>query len=127
MESLRIEGDKKSPKIIFEPYSGVMVMKGRSSLENPTKFFAPVLEWAEKYTIEPSKQTIFRMQMEYFNSSSSKVLMKIFRIMEAMHKGGKSNFTIEWFYEELDGSMLEAGEDFQSMLKGNFKYMPHSD
>ena len=125
MESLRIEGSKKSPEIIFEPYSGVMVMNGRSSLENPTKFFAPVLDWAEKYTIEPTKQTTFRMQMEYFNSSSSKVLMKIFRIMESMHKGGKSNFTIEWYYDELDGSMLEAGEDFQSMLKVNFKYMPH--
>ena len=127
MESLKIEGSKKSPDIVFEPYSGVLIVGGRSSIENPTKFFTPVLDWAEEYSIKPGPKTTFRMQMEYFNSSSSKFLMKIFRVLEAIQKEGKSEVVIEWYYEELDGSMLESGEDFDSMLKLNFEYMVNKD
>ena len=125
MESLNIVGGKKNAEVAFEPYSGVLVMKGRSSLENPTKFFDPVLEWLAQYGEKPSSKTIFRMQLEYFNSSSSKLMMKIFRSIESMQKSGKTQCTIEWYYDEMDGSMLEAGEDYESMLSVDFNYIPH--
>ena len=125
MESLNIEGGKKNPQVAFEPYSGVMVMSGKSSLENPAKFYDPIVEWLGEYGKQPSPKTIFRMKLEYFNSSSSKLMMKIFRTLESMHKGEKTQCTIEWYYDEMDGSMLEAGEDFESMLKMDFEYIPH--
>ena len=125
MESLNIEGGKKNPEVSFEPYSGVLVMIGKSSLENPTKFFDPIVEWLEEYGNKPSPITTFRMQLEYFNSSSSKLMMKIFRTLEKMHKDTKTQCIIEWYYDEMDGSMLEAGEDFESMLKMDFKYISH--
>ena len=125
MESLNIEGGKKNPEVAFEPYSGVFVMTGKSSLENPTKFYDPIVAWLEEYGNKPNPKTTFRMRLEYFNSSSSKLMMKIFRTLENMHKESKTKCTIEWYYDEMDGSMLEAGEDFESMLKIEFKYIPH--
>ena len=125
MQSLNIEAQKKSPKVICEPYSGVISMQGRFSLENPGKFFEPILNWVEEYGKNPRPETTFRMQMEYFNSSSSKLMMKAFRILEKIHKENKSKVTIEWYYDEMDGSMQEAGEDFDSMLEISFDYLPY--
>lgn len=123
MESLNIKGDKKSPDIAFEPYSGLLVMKGKSNLENPGKFYDRILDWINTYSKQSAIKTTFRMEMEYFNSSSAKYLIKIFRLLEEINKGGKKKVSVEWCFEGNDQSMQESGEDFNSMLKLEFKYI----
>ena len=123
MISLNVKGDKKSPGIIFEPYSGLLVISGKSSLENPGKFFEPVLKWIEKYVKDAAIKTTFRMEMDYFNSSTAKYLMKIFRILEELNADAKNELIIEWCHDDLDHSMQESGEDYQSMLKLTFRFV----
>jgi len=123
MESLNIKGDKKSPAVAFEPYSGLLVMKGKSSLENPGKFYDRILDWINNYSKQPAVKTTFRMEMEYFNSSSAKFLMKLFRSLEEINKGGRKQVSVEWCFEGNDQSMQESGEDFNSMLKLDFKFV----
>ncbi len=40
--------------------------------------------------------------------------------LEAIHKG-KSEVIINWYYEEDDEDMLEAGEDYESIIRVPFK------
>ena len=127
MENLHIEAEKKSPSVNFELYSGLLRIGGNSSLENPGKFYDVLINWLESYSLKPAVKSTFKMEMEYFNSSSSKHLMRALRIMERIQAAGKSDVLIEWHHHEHDGSMLEAGEDFASMLKIPFSYIEEKD
>lgn len=123
MESLKIKGDKNSPEVTFEPYSGFLLIKGKSNLENPTKFFEPLLNWVENYSKEPAIKTTFRVEFEYFNSSSAKHIMRIFQYLEHISKLPKKQVVVQWCHDDNDHSMQESGEDFQSMINLNFEFV----
>lgn len=127
MENLHIEAEKKRPAVDFDLYSGLLKISGNSNLENPGNFYDTVINWLESYTFKPAIKTTFKMEMNYFNSSSSKHLMKSLRVLEKIQIAGKSDVLIEWHHHEQDGGMLEAGQDFASMLKIPFTYVETSD
>jgi hypothetical protein len=64
--------------------------------------------------------TQVNVQLEYFNTSSSKCILDVFKKLEAINKG-KSEVTVNWYYEEDDEDMLEAGEDYESIIRVPFK------
>ncbi len=46
----------------------------------------------------------------------------MFKKLETVYKkNGEKGVVINWYYEEDDEDMLEAGEDYQSILKIPFK------
>ena len=67
----------------------------------------------EEYGGTPAEKTIVNVQLEYFNTSSSKCILDVFKKLEAIHKA-KNDVIINWHYEEDDEDMLEAGEDYES-------------
>ncbi|MBI5219269.1 MAG: DUF1987 domain-containing protein [Bacteroidia bacterium] len=120
MEPLSIEGSPKTPTVNFDPVTGKLEMKGRSIPENAIEFYKPLVVWLEEYYNCPQKLTEFFVHFEYFNTSSSKCLVDVFRRVEAIYKSG-NNVIIHWYFEEDDGYMQEAGEDYQSIIKVPFK------
>ena len=119
MDSISIQGTAKTPTVEFNP-TGTVVIKGRSIPENSIEFYKPLVDWLDSYTENPQGETEVNIQLEYFNTSSSKCILDVFKKLEVIHKGG-SNVKINWFYEEDDEDMLEAGEDYQSIIKVPFK------
>lgn len=120
METIIIEGTPKTPSVNFDSASGILQLKGRSIPENSIEFYKPLVEWLEEYAAKPQAKTAVNIQLEYFNTSSSKCLLDLFKKLEGMHKSG-NDITIKWYYEEDDEDMLEAGEDYQSIINIPFK------
>ncbi len=60
------------------------------------------------------------IQLEYFNTSSSKCILDVFKKLEKINSGG-STVIINWHYEEDDEDMLEAGEDYEAIINVPFK------
>ncbi len=120
MESLLIDGTPKTPSVSFDATKGAIEIKGRSIPENSIEFYKPLVEWLEKYKISPAGQTQVNVQLEYFNTSSSKCILDLFKKLEDIHKA-KNEVIINWYYEEDDEDMLEAGEDYESIIKVPFK------
>ncbi|HKK61674.1 MAG TPA: DUF1987 domain-containing protein [Bacteroidales bacterium] len=120
MEPLIIEGTAKTPNVKFESEEGLIEIKGRSIPENSIEFYKPLVEWLEKYGEEPKDLTQVNVQLEYFNTSSSKCILDVFKKLETIHKG-KNEVIINWHYEEDDEDMLEAGEDYESIIRVPFK------
>jgi hypothetical protein len=54
--------------------------------------------------------------LEYFNTSSSKSLLDVFKKLEDLHNSGKSKVSIHWYYIQEDESMEEAGQEYQLLL-----------
>lgn len=119
METITIEGTPKTPSVVFDAAKGLDI-KGRSIPENSVEFYRPMMEWLEKYSDVAGAKTDVNIQLEYFNTSSSKCILDIFKKLEAIHKKGHE-IVINWFYEEDDEDMQEAGEDYQAIIQVPFK------
>ena len=120
MEPIIIEGTPKTPSIKFDAREGVFEIKGRSIPENSVEFYKPLNEWLDQYMQVPLDKTVVNIRLEYFNTSSSKCILDVFKRLESIHKS-KHDVEINWFYEEDDEDMLEAGEDYDSIIKVPFK------
>lgn len=120
MENINIEGTPKTPTIDFNAESGVMLIKGRSIPENSIDFYKPLFEWIDTYAGEAKDSSELHMQLEYFNTSSSKCILDIFKKLESIKNSGK-NVSVNWHYEEDDEDMLEAGEDYDAIIDIDFK------
>lgn len=120
MDTLVIEGSPKTPTVNFDP-SGTLELKGRSIPENSIEFYKPIIAWLDEYNNNSQAETAVNIQLEYFNTSSSKCILDVFKKLESIHNGGNSNIIINWHYEEDDEDMLEAGEDYQAIINVPFK------
>ncbi len=120
MESIIIEGTPKTPTVEFNAEEGKVEIKGRSIPENSVEFYNPLIAWLEEYGNQPKEVTQVNIQLEYFNTSSSKCILDVFKKLESLAKAG-NDIKVNWFYEEDDEDMLEAGEDYQSIIKLPFK------
>jgi hypothetical protein len=120
MESLLIEGTAKTPNIKFDGGQGLIEIKGRSIPENSIEFYKPLVDWLDHYSQSPKQTTKVNVQLEYFNTSSSKCILDVFKKLESIHKSNHE-VVINWYYEEDDEDMLEAGEDYESIIRIPFK------
>jgi hypothetical protein len=117
MNNLSIVSGIKTPFIDFNANEGLLEIKGKSIPENAIEFYQGVYEWLDAYLLTPNGNTSITVALEYFNTSSSKCLLDIFRKLETLHKSGKSNVLVNWMYEEDDEDMMEAGDDYQTIVK----------
>jgi hypothetical protein len=95
-------------------------VKGRSIPENSIDFYKPLIDWIDHYSTQPAERVELQMQLEYFNTSSSKCILDLFKKLESIKKSGKS-VSVKWYYEEDDEDMLEAGEDYDAIIDLDFE------
>jgi hypothetical protein len=105
----------------FDPEQGHIEIRGRSIPENSLEFYKELLDWLEEYGNDPRESTNVEVQLEYFNTSSSKCILDVFKALEGIHKKGKTEMVIHWYYEEDDEDMLEAGGDYEAIVTVPFE------
>ena len=120
MNNIKMEGTAKTPDLSFDANTGVFDIKGRSIPENSVEFYKPILEWIDEYTKQTQPKTIVNIHLEYFNTSSTKCILDLLKKFEIIAKNG-NDIVIRWHYEEDDEDMLEAGQDYQSIIKVPFE------
>lgn len=115
MDLLILEPKPNTPFVKFDPITGIMELKGRSTPENTLDFYSVLQDWLIKYGSTPQEITIVNVQLEYFNTSSSKCILDLFKKFAELYKAGHK-VQINWYYEEEDEDMQEAGEDYCDIL-----------
>ncbi len=120
MENLILEGSAKTPSVTFNSSEGKLELKGRSIPENSVEFYKPLNDWIDGYGGSPKAQTTVDIKLEYFNTSSSKCILDLFKKLEGIHGKG-TEVSINWYFEEDDEDMEEAGEDYQAIISLPFK------
>ncbi len=84
MDPISIEGTPKTPTVNFDADKGLVEIKGRSIPENSIEFYKPLVDWLEGYSSGPAGSTTVNVQLEYFNTSSSKCILDVFKKLEAI-------------------------------------------
>ena len=120
MDILHLEGTEDTPKIILDKNNGIFEISGRSLPEDSAEFYKPVLEWIGNYSKAPNVATPFAFKLEYFNTSSSKLILDVLSDLEDI-KGMK----IDWYYHEDDEDMEEAGKEFSELVEIPFDFKIH--
>ena len=80
-KSLIIEGTSKTPQIELDSFTGDFIFSGKSIPENAAKVYEPILNWVSEYILHARSTTNLRLNLEYFNTSSSLWLAKIFKVL----------------------------------------------
>jgi hypothetical protein len=115
--SYSLEKTPKTPFVKFDAGSGVFEITGKSIPENSTQFYQPIYAWLDNYIQNPAPKTTLTIQLDYFNTSSSKCIADLFKKLELISKNGKGEVSITWKHDENDEDMQEAGEDYKSIIK----------
>lgn len=117
MESLVIEETNHTPLVEFNP-DGKLKMKGRSLPEDVNKLFNPLIDYVVNLNIE---NAIFDINLEYFNTASSKKLLELIKSLEANNK--IDSVLVNWHYEEGDDDSMEMAEVYEELLmRTEFRY-----
>jgi hypothetical protein len=122
MKAVKIDGTPTSPTIRFDPKKGKLEIKGRSVPESTIEFYRPLLETLDEYIMTPVSPTQVDVYLDYFNTTSSKCLLDMFRrIKEIQNKGNE--VIVNWFYEKDDEDMKKVGEDYQVIVNLKFNML----
>jgi len=122
MENLVIEGTKQSPSVNFNADTGKLELSGRSIPENSFEFYNPLLEWLGEYAKNPKEQTVLKVYLEYFNTSSSKYILEVLKKLKEVLKNDGVEVKVDWCYDEDDEEMMETGEDYEDVTGLEFDY-----
>ncbi len=118
MQILEIPATKYTPFVRLDPETKKIEIRGESYPENTIEFYSPLLAWLQEFFSLPATETplVIEIEIIYFNSSSSKVLMNLFDELEERVQQG---FAVQvfWIYDPENESALEYGEEFQEDLE----------
>jgi len=118
-----IEPTEKTPLVVLDGLNNKFEIIGVSIPQDGREFYQPVLDWLNEYAKEPSKSIEFILNLDYFNISSSKMILFILYKLQEINGGG-CDVKIKWFFNSEE--LLEAGEDYQFISKLKFEYIETS-
>jgi hypothetical protein len=121
MADLVLNKTEKTPSIEFK-LNGELRIEGRSIPENSIGFYEVPIAWLSDFRHTRPAKVNLHVNLEYFNTSSGKLLLSLFRQIELLKLDG-ADAKIFWYYNENDSDMSEAGQDFESIVKLPFKYV----
>lgn len=122
MQGYFIRSSKVTPSVYFNPKKELLDLRGKSSPENPLNFYGSLLLNMDRYVQNHPGNITVNLAFEYFNTSSSKCIFNILRKLETFDQKGK-RVIVNWYYEDGDDDMLEAGEDFSSFFGYTFNFV----
>lgn len=115
MEHLYVEGTKMTPNVILDSDKKVYSITGNSRPENPLQFYKPIFEWLTNYLEKTEEKMVFEVQLDYFNTSTSKVLLDLFELFEKFAE--TKDIHVVWYYQSDDEEMQEAGEELLDLVE----------
>jgi hypothetical protein len=124
MNILYLEATEKTPLVNLDPNTGEFEISGKSIPQDAEAFFSPILEWMDEYVNTTTIPTKVRLNLEYFNISSSKrILFLLYKLNELVDQN--KVVTVSWHYVETDDDMKEVGQDFAFMVRVPFEFVPY--
>lgn len=124
MEIIRLNETPFTPEINLDQDRSRFEFYGKSFPEDCDKFYKPIVEWFKEYVNKPNRETIIVFKLDYFNTSSSKILLEILGILKEIHRQ-KKTVIIHWYYRTGDQDMFETGETFSEIISLPFKLLPY--
>jgi hypothetical protein len=125
MKSIYREAAFRTPEIHFDPENNIFHIKGRSLPEDANVFYEPYKKWLKNYFSGKVPTCKFTLQIDYFNSASSRMILEIMYVLKDSIDEGNI-IEIIWRYEEDDDEMMTVGEEIEGIIEVPVKMEPIS-
>jgi len=132
MQKLLISKTSITPEIYLSPAENSFYIRGNSAPEDVRALYYPVIEWTRIFIddilegefkkFDKENPLIFKIDLSYFNSSSAKFLYDIMMEMKRLPSAGIP-VKIEWYYEEGDNDLFDAGSDISLLAGMEFSFV----
>lgn len=121
MKKFVVSPTNESPEINLDLNTGIFTIKGKSIAENAHAFYQPALDWLDQKKQHISTPISFIFDLQYFDVSSSKMLLEMLGKLEEIKQTGVP-VNVIWNFSEKDSDMREVGEDFSCMVDLPFQF-----
>lgn len=114
MENLVITGNSNIyliPQVHFDATTGNCEIVGESYLEETKEFYQKLVKWLQDYMTEVKGNITLSIKLTYFNTSTSRCLLDIFRILKS-YQLQKHEVTVNWYVKHEEDFSVEEVEDF---------------
>jgi hypothetical protein len=115
---------KKTPYVFLDQDNGFIELKSKSYMEDSMVFYDPIMEWIYEYVRHP-KDTSVNIDLEFFNTSSAKILLIIIKTLSKVQNSGYK-CTVNWFYDDDDDEIRDSGLSFSIMSHAKFNMFQKS-
>ena len=111
MHDLFIAAERDKPEVDFKFSQHHLRLSGESFPENAMAFYGPLVAALMDY-LGQTKDTNITVDIElrYFNSSSTKILLNVFRMFDQASTSGNT-VTLNWRCDPEDDTIAEFGND----------------
>ena len=117
MSIVHIEATERSPEVHFDFKANEFHLKGESYPEDVKEFYGQPLTRLQDHLSTLENATVqFTFEFLYFNSSTAKIIMGLFDMLDDAAARGNS-VRITWAFEKDDDNLEELGEEFCEDLK----------
>lgn len=110
------EKTTSTPYVLIDEEKNYMKFEGRSFQEGVVEFFVPIINWLDEYLTTNFGIFTFDCGMDYFNSSTVKILSTIIRKLDK-YSIGDNKVIINWITTEDNDIIIECGEDFEEDIE----------
>ena len=114
----RLEKEKttSTPYVLVDEGNSYLKLEGRCFHENAGAFFKEINDWLDGYLSTDFKTFTFDNELNYFNSSTTKLLLDMLLKMDK-HSSDENKVIVNWITTDDNEIMIECGEDFQEELE----------
>ena len=114
LEKFHIQPTDDLPGVILDAENNIFKIYGRVLPEDGNKFFKPIINWVSEYVKNPNPETELHMRLDYYNSSTARMLTKMIVELEKIQETD-NKVKIIWEYAEDDEVIEERGEELKSI------------
>lgn len=113
---LEREKTTSTPFVLIDEEKNYMKFTGRSFQEGIIEFFEPIIKWLETYVTTDFETFTFDCGMDYFNSSTVKILSIILKMLDQC-AGDGHRVIVNWITADDNDIIIECGEDFEEDIE----------
>jgi hypothetical protein len=122
MEKILCEPTSHLPLAYYNSEDGFK-LEGRSIPEDACKIFNPMIEFIDQLDVI---HLTFNINLEYFNTASSKKLLELLKHLDANNK--IKTILVNWHFEEGDDDSVETAEIYEECLRRtSFRYIEYAE
>ena len=121
MEEFMLEAGERHPEVRLR--NGFIHIKGHSIPLNAKTLYKPVIQWIKAYVKDPSPHTEVSLQIDFYDSGSSKAIFEILNTLAiCQNTNHEIKIIFKWIYIKEDDTVKELGEFLESKLNVTFDY-----
>lgn len=113
---MQITETKDTPYFLLDTNAKIIILKGNSTSVRTKEFYEPILSTIDTYVDTNPDYTKMIVDLDKFNTSSSKYILEIFNILRKLIKMNLKA-EVDWYYDDLEDDIHEAGGDYSEIVR----------